>query len=328
MSNIQDAINDINYNYNFPYLGKLIKLIQSKYTFSKDEIIKSVKGDINSQLMQSRKTPKILGHITSLAVNELMQLDIFDMQRYKGDNKIGDITYPYILVLIDVFSRYCYVEPLQDKSQKIVLETFKQLVDKVMAKQAPNKVLKGKTKSHSIHQILSDNEGSFQSNIFDKYLEDNNMILTMNAKQDHRVLGIIDNFAKRIKTILSKTFLVNKNKRWIDKIDNVVNIYNNTPHLAIDGLTPSQALKPEQFDKVVKLNIIKKEQTKRTTDLQVGDKVRKYILMRKELSKPSMEPNWSETIYKVIKVQGQTILLDDGTKYKRYNLLKNPDDTD
>ena len=50
--------------------------------------------------------------------------------------------------------------------------------------------------------------------------------------------------------------------------------------------------------------------------------------MRKELSKPSMEPNWSETIYKVIKVQGQTILLNDGTKYKRYNLLKNPDDTD
>ena len=58
MSNIQDAINDINYNYNFPYLGKLIKLIQSKYTFSKDEIIKSVKGDINSQLMQSRKHQK------------------------------------------------------------------------------------------------------------------------------------------------------------------------------------------------------------------------------------------------------------------------------
>ena len=78
----------------------------------------------------------------------------------------------------------------------------------------------------------------------------------------------------------------------------------------------------------VKLNIIKKEQTKRTTDLQVGDNVRKYTLMRKELSKPSMEPNWSETIYKVIKVQGQTILLDDGTKYKRYNLLKVPDDTD
>ena len=86
MSNIQDAINDINYNYNFPSLNKLIKLIESKYTFSKDEIIKTVKGNINTQLMQPRIKPKATGHITSLAVNELMQLDIFDMQRYKNDN--------------------------------------------------------------------------------------------------------------------------------------------------------------------------------------------------------------------------------------------------
>jgi len=69
----------------------------------------------------------------------------------------------------------------------------------------------------------------------------------------------------------------------------------------------------------------KKEETKRTSDLEVGAKVRKYILLCKELSKPSMEPNWSETIYKVVKVQGQTIILDDGTKHKRYNLFKVPD---
>ena len=117
MSNIQDAINDINYNYNFPALNKLIKLVQSKYTFSRDDIIKTVKGDINNQLMQPHRKPKATGHITSLAVNELMQLDIFDMGRYKEDNIDEGITYPYMLVLIDVFSRFAYVEPLQDKSQ-------------------------------------------------------------------------------------------------------------------------------------------------------------------------------------------------------------------
>jgi hypothetical protein len=59
--------------------------------------------------------------------------------------------------------------------------------------------------------------------------------------------------------------------------------------------------------------------------LKVQDSVRKYVLLRKNINKPSMEPNWSETTYKVVKVQGQTITLDDGTKYKRYNLLKVPD---
>ena len=188
-------------------------------------------------------------------------------------------------------------------------------------------MLKQKTKSYSIHQILSDNEGSFQSNIFEKYLDDNSMVLTMNAKQDHRTLGIIDNCSKRIKTILTKTFLVSNDKRWLDQIQNIINIYNNTAHMSLDGLTPKQALKPENFHKVVRINMRKKEETKRTSDLDVGDQVRKYILLRKEINKPSMQPNWSETIYKVVKVQGQTITLDDGTTQKRYNLFKVPDKT-
>ena len=37
-----------------------------------------------------------------------------------------------------------------------------------------------------------------------------------------------------------------------------------------------------------------------------------------------MQPNWSETIFKVVKVQGQTIMFDDGIKHKRYNLIKIP----
>ena len=131
--------------------------------------------------------------------------------------------------------------------------------------------------------------------------------------------------ARRIKTILTKTFLLTKNQRWLDKIQKIIDIYNNTTHIALDGLTPQQALNPQNFNKIVKINMQKKEQTKRTSDLNVGDKVRKYVLLRKELSKPSMQPNWSETIYTVVKVQGQTIFLDDGTKYKRYNLFKIPD---
>ena len=69
--------------------------------------------------------------------------------------------------------------------------------------------MKEKTKSNAIHQIINDNEGSFQSNIFDKFLIDKNIILTMNASNDHHVMGIVDNFAKRLKTILKRTFLLN-----------------------------------------------------------------------------------------------------------------------
>ena len=193
-------------------MNNLINLVQSKYPFSKNEIVKAVKSDVNTQLMQPRTKPnkKFLGHITSLAPNERMEMDIFDMQRYKSANTVNKKSFLYILVLIDVFSRMVYVEPLQSKLAEPVLEAFKKLVNKVMSKQSSDKVLKEKTKRHSIHEIITDNEGSFQSNIMDKYLEDNNIMITMNAMHDHHVLGVIDNFAKYLKTVLTKTFLVNR----------------------------------------------------------------------------------------------------------------------
>ena len=173
---IKTAINEINKEYNFPGLTRLIKLVQSKYDFSKDEIVKKFNNDTNNQLVAPRTNPKFGGHITSLAVNELMQLDIFDLQRFKKTNIINNKTYPYMLVIIDVFSRYCYVKPLENKTDTVVLETFKKLYDEIMDKQKPSKQLKEKTKSDAIHQIISDNEGSFQSNIFEKFLNDHNII--------------------------------------------------------------------------------------------------------------------------------------------------------
>ena len=96
MSNLKDVINEVNKNYNFPHINKLVELVKSKLPASNTDIINVIKGDVNSQLMTSRMPPrkKQMGHITALSLNELMQLDIFDMQRYKHSNKINKKMYP------------------------------------------------------------------------------------------------------------------------------------------------------------------------------------------------------------------------------------------
>ena len=96
---IKDAINEININYNFPGLNRLIKLVQSKYDFSKEDIIKSVKSDTNTQLVAPKLPAKSQGHIVSLAPNELMQMDLFDLQRFRKSNIINKKTYLYIYML-------------------------------------------------------------------------------------------------------------------------------------------------------------------------------------------------------------------------------------
>ena len=47
--------------------------------------------------------------------------------------------------------------------------------------------------------------------------------------------------------------------------------------MSLDGLTPAQALKPQNFNKIVRINMRKKEDNKRTSDLEIGDQVRNYI---------------------------------------------------
>jgi len=114
--------------------------------------------------------------------------------------------------------------------------------------------------------------------------------------------------------------LLSNSTNWINIIDNIVKIYNNTPHSALNGLTPEQAMQPENYRLIQQINMNKMEQNKRVSDLEINDKVRKYSLFKKSISKPSITPAW--------KVQGSTIFLNDGSKNKRYNLLRVPDDTE
>ena len=76
--------------------------------------------------------------------------------------------------------------------------------------------------------IISDHDAAFLSNEFSSYLDKLQIPLNVNALGDHHVLGIIDNFAKRIKTILTAMFLKNNNTRWFHVLENIINHYNRS----------------------------------------------------------------------------------------------------
>ena len=63
---------------------------------------------------------------------------------------------------------------------------------------------------------------------------------------------------------------------------------------------------------------------KRTqSDLKVGNKVRKHVL---GLVEKETAVRWSDEVFKVASIKGQTITLDDQSRYKRNNSLHVPDD--
>ena len=58
-------------------------------------------------------------------------------------------------------------------------------------------------------------------------------------------MGIIDNFAFKIKNILTKGFLNSKNVEWVGKIQQIVDQYNSDENSALGGIAPNDADKQE-----------------------------------------------------------------------------------
>ena len=64
---------------------------------------------------------------TMHGISETLQMDLMEFQTYKQENK----NYRYILVVIDVFSKYVYAEPLKDKTGLTTTKAMEKILKKV-----------------------------------------------------------------------------------------------------------------------------------------------------------------------------------------------------
>jgi len=213
----------------FPGQKRLYDIVQKTIPeITKQQIQHYFNTDTATQLTKAQKKQKATGHVVAYHVNELWQMDIFDLTRYQREND----GFRYLLVSVDVFSRKAFVAPIKDKTPVEVRRGFDILIKDVKPR-----------------SILSDHEGSFVSKEFSTYLDKLQIPLNVNAVSDHHALGIIDNFARRIKTILTTMFLKNKNTKWTDDINRIIFQYNTMSNGALDGLSPNDACKKRELGK-------------------------------------------------------------------------------
>jgi hypothetical protein len=163
---------------------------------------------------------------------------------------------------------------------------------------------------------------------------ENQIAFTMNALKDHKALSIIDNFARVMKSALIKFMEDDKTYKWMDYYQTVIDNYNKGTHSSIGNNRPDDVKKDftqnEQDKditaKIVGVNVDKNRANHTSSTLEVGDKVRKDVRVSESNFKGT-DPRWSDKVFTVASVKGQTIILDDGSKYKQENLLKVPADS-
>ena len=294
---------------NYPAKSKLLKLAKETRPETKPkEVNDFLDKQLSYQLLQESKNLKSnIGHIVAFRINEIWQIDIYDLSRYETSNK----GYKYMFACMDVFTRFGYIIPLKNKDITSTTKALKEIIP--YNKTGPN-------------LIISDNDASFLGDLFQRQLTDHNIHHSPNAIGDHNALGIIDNFAKRIKRILTAQFLETNKKNWIDSIQKIIKIYNASPHSSLGGFTPEEAMSndPKINQYVYLVNSMKAQQNGNASDLVIGDKVR--IRIGNQFSKGT-DPRYSGKVHSIKEIYGNNILLDNDKKYIRINLLKVPADS-
>jgi len=296
--------------FNFPASSTFVKQLKNEgIKITKKEIDDFLVSRVEQQqttIQSNRK--KLLGKIVAYRPLSLIQMDIFDMQNYTRTNK----GYKYILCIIDVFTRKVWTYAMKKKDNDNVQESFKKFLQQ------------SGIQNNTPTILMSDNDSTFINKSFQEILEKNKIIHQPNIIDDHHALGLIDRFARTIKTIFTRLFVQTKSDNWIDHIDEIVGNYNNNGHTAIDNIKPNDAFLKKNLKKIYNINYEKSLFNISVSDIDVNDKVR--IKLKGKFRKGT-DARYTDEVYTVTKVRGNSITLDDDKVYKRSSLLIVPPTT-
>ena len=153
-------------------------------------------------------------------IDEIWCSDLVEMQQFSKWNK----GYRYLLMVLDVFSKYGWIVPLKDKKGETVAEAFK-------------KIFKEGRKP----QYLWTDKGKEYYNKHVKELLDKNKI-TLYSTENEEKSSVCERWNRTIKTQMWKQFTIQGNTMYLDMLPKILKQYNNTKHSSIK-MTPIEASK-------------------------------------------------------------------------------------
>ena len=299
---MEDIIEQYYNSSNFASVDKLYKLLKDNdHNIKKSEIKKYIDSKTETQLLKESKQSKLkLGHITSFKPFSIFQMDIFYLQKYHKYNH----GYKYILCCIDVFTRFVFCEPMKSKDNEEVIKAFL----KIISKEKP-------------YVITTDSDSTFLSKEFQKVLDLNEIALKPVPLHDHHSLGIIDRFARTIKTILHKRFIQKSSLNWVDHLESIIKNYNNSPHSGINDIKPSQATEKHNAYIIHELNVekAKAKTTYKPTIFNIGD----YVRIKEDgIFQKKSEGKYKDETYQIANINGKIITLNNDKKVKYDMIIK------
>ena len=189
----------------------------------------------NQQLAEELHKPIIRkfekSKVYSAFKDNVWAADLKDMQLLSRYNK----GIRFLLCVIDIFSKYAWVVPLKDKKGISIVKAF-QIILKQSNSRKPNK-------------IWIDKGSEFYNASFKKWLQDNDIVMYSTHNEGKSVVA--ERFIRTLKSKINKYMTSISKNVYINKLDDIVNKYNNTYHTTIK-------MKPIDVKDDTYINLIKK----------------------------------------------------------------------
>ena len=246
------------------------KLFGSKVSGSGAKLIPQ-----NEQLTEELHQPIIRKFekrkVYSTFKDNIWSVDLSDMQLLSKHNK----GIRFLLCVIDIFCKYAWVVPLKDKKGISIVKAFQSILKQSNRK--PNK-------------IWVDKRSEFYNAYFKKWLRDNDIVMYSTHNEGKSVVA--ERFIRTLKSKIYKYMTSISKNVYIDKLDDIVDEYNNTHHTTIK-------MKPIDVKDNTYINT-SKEINNKDPKFKVGDHVR--ISKYKNIFAKGYMSNWSEEVFVIKKI--------------------------
>ena len=221
-----------------------------------------------------RRRPVLAGG----GIDSIWTADLLDIHQYARQNK----GYKFILVVLDVFSRFAWARPLKNKSGKEVANALKNIIE--VDRRRPKK-------------LWTDEGTEFYNVDVSRVLNGIELYSTHNEPK----AAIAERFIRTLREKMETNYILTQSTIWYDILPELLREYNTSKHRTIK-MTPEEASKPKNYYRVSAC--FKHVKNKDPPSFSVGDKVR--ISIQKKLFDKGATANWSEEIFKVKKLRLDT----------------------
>ena len=229
-------------------------------------------------------------------IDHIWTADLADVKSLSDFND----DFNYLLLVIDIFSKFGWIIPLKDKNGKTVADAF----ETIFRKRYPEKIwvdrgkefynieVKKLLKRYEVKEDVEKEEAvkSYMGNGIELY-----------STENKEKSSVVERWVRTMKEKMYKYFTDNNTHRYIEVLQDLVDDYNNTKHSTIK-MTPVEASRKKN-EHIVYRNIYPdslKIKRPETPKFAVGDRVR--ISRNKAIFEKGYTTRWTEEVFKISKI--------------------------